>query len=57
VKSKGVRLVSARIVIIHATINGTIIIFGTMETSFVLAIFRVVDSVKAASIKIAIEIS
>lgn len=57
VKSKGVRLVSASTVIIHATKNGRDSSLAVIIISFVFILLREVTSVITASIKMAIEIS
>jgi len=57
VKSKGVRLVSASTVRVHADKKGSKTNFTTIDISFVFIVFNDVTNVIAASIKIAIEIS
>ena len=57
VKSKGVRLVSAKIVIIHTAIIGTRINFVVNITSFNFKVLRLFGNTIIARIKIAIETS
>ena len=57
VKSKGVRLVSAKTVIIHEVIIGSMSILVINDTSFIFIVSSLFDKVIAVKIKMAIDTS